>query len=80
MSFMTDGTKKVGDWGVGDFIFIFLLSFLLTTIVFYFREESKYAQSYINGLIECFIFTTIVVSLFYYLSQSILFFLLQVLY
>ena len=55
MSFMTDGTKSVGDWSASDFIFIFILSFLITTIVYYFREESKYAQTYINGLIECFI-------------------------
>jgi len=67
---MTEGTKKVGDWAAGDFIFIFLLSFLLTTIIFYFREESKYAQSYINGLIECFIFTTLVVALIYYLMKG----------
>jgi len=70
MSFMTEGTKKVGDWSTSDYIFIFLLSFLLTTIVFYFREESKYAQSYINGLIECFIFTTIVVALIYYFMKQ----------
>ena len=70
MSFMTDGTKSVGDWSAGDFIFIFILSFLITTIVYYFREESKYTQTYINGLIECFIFTTIIVALIYYLLKQ----------
>ena len=70
MSFMTDGTKSVGDWAAGDFIFIFLFSFLLTTIIYQFTTESKYADTYINGLIECFIFVCIVVALIYYLLKQ----------
>lgn len=55
---------------IADFIYMFFLSFLVSIIVYSFRDESKTPHKFISNFIETFLFVSIVVGLIYYFMKQ----------
>ena len=55
---------------IADFIYMFFLSFLISIVVYSFRDESKTPYNFISGFIETFVFISIVVCLIYYFMKQ----------
>ena len=58
------------DLQIADFIYMFFLSFILSIVVYSFRDESKTPYNFISGFIETFVFISIVVCLIYYFMKQ----------